>query len=403
MATSVPITSTKPANDPSIVNYLSQNGQKSDIASRGTLYTSTFGNSGSPYTGSASQNAALLHALQNGHTSAINNGNISGSSSVKSTQNTQTAMDSASKSIAPTATPPPTTSVVPPPPITASTSPVSNPVLNQYQTATSTAMDQAHQDSAVALKPITDTYNQNLQTLQTSKANALAAAKATYAKANPYGVGSDQDEFLSGIEKSFNTQIQNLQTSYGDTVTQNSQQLQDNINNINQTYQANVQAYRQNQMENLQWTLANNPPEPLNTKNVKNEKDLDNALLTWGAQNSDLIDTAFSTGQYGDEDNKQDYLNVAAMLSHPSKATIEEQTALANVGIAQQRLGIEAAGVGIAQQNANTSAANASATTQSQSQTRAHLFGIIPLPWKNTTTSTSTKIPGVTSDNPAGI
>lgn len=353
-------------------DYLTKSGQPTDTASVNTLWNGAFGSMGGvKYTGSQAQNAALLHALQTGYKPSINNGTISGSSSAKNNQNTNTAMGSGSASLGNTQTntapPGGSTSTVPP---ATGTTTSSNTTIASYQTSTATALNQAHTDASVALQPITDTYNQNLQTLQTAKTNALAAAKASYARANPYGSGSDQDEFMSGIEKSYDTQIQNLQSSYGDAVTANSQQLQDNINTINSTYAQNVQAYQQNQTQNLQWTLANDPPQPLSTKGITDQKGLQSALMSWGAQNQSLVDMAFSTGQYGDENNMQDYYNVVAMLSQPTKATIEEQTQEENVAIGQEnansnasRAGSAAISADAAAQNANTNAGNAGATT----------------------------------------
>lgn len=360
------------ASSTTLNDYLTKGGQPTDAAAINTLWNGAFGSFGTKYSGSAAQNAALLHALQTGYKSNVDNGTISGSSSAKNNQNTQTAMGSGSASLGnsqtnPTPPPGSSASTVPAP---TATSTSTNPTIASYQTSTNTALDQAHEDSTVALQPITDTYNQNLQTLQTAKTNALSAAKASYARANPYGSGSDADEFYSGIEKSYDAQIQNLQSSYGDAVSENSQQLQDNINTINSTYVQNVQAYQQNQTQNLQWTLANDPPQPLSTKGITDQKGLQSALMSWGAQNQSLVDMAFSTGQYGDENNMQDYYNVVAMLSQPTKATIEEQTQEENVAIGQEnansnasRAGSAAISADAAAQNANTNAGNAGATT----------------------------------------
>lgn len=342
--------------------YLGGKGLATDSASVSKLWTGAFGSFGTTYSGTAAQNAALVHALQTGYTSNTKPNSISGSASIKSDQNTATAMGSASAAITQ-----PTTnngSTTPPPPVTP-TSPVTttNPTIAGYQTATQTAITQAQQDSSVALKPVTDTFNTNYQLLQNQKADAIKAAKATYAAANPNGFGSDQDEYIASISGAYDTQIQNLSTSYSDAVQQNTQQLQDNINTINATYQQNVVAYQQQQQTNLQWTLANDPPQPLSTAGIKDQNGLQSALLGWAANNSDLIQTAFSTGNYGDENNMQDYMNVVAMLASPTKASIEEQTEEENAASGASRANSEAASAGAAIENANTNAANSGATT----------------------------------------
>lgn len=399
------------ASSTTLNDYLTKGGQPTDTAAINTLWNGAFGSYGTKYTGSQAQNAALLHALQTGYKSSVNNGTISGSSSAKINQNTSTAMTNGSASLGnnptnPNSPPGSSTSTVPAP---TATSTSTNPTIASYQTSTSTALDQAHQDASVALQPITDTYNQNLQTLQTAKTNALAAAKASYAKANPYGSGSDADEFFSGIEKSYDTQIQNLQSSYGDAVTQNSQQLQDNVNTINATYAQNVQAYQQNQTENLQWTLSNDPPSPIDLSKVdtKDQSAVQGALLSWAGQNQSLMDMAFSTGQYGDENNIQDYLNAASQLAAPSKSSIEEQTELENVELNKEKVGIEGGQLGVAEQNAQTNAGrlavdqeNAGNTTESTTTTPNWLQRIVGY---TSTTKTSTKTPGSTGGDPLGL
>lgn len=357
MATTPPVTIPYGTSGSNLTSFLGGKGLGTDNASISKLWSGAFGSFGTTYSGTAAQNAALLHAVQTGYKGNVDNKTISGSSSVKQGMNTTAALNSASSSIGGGNGSSSSVSTAPPPPLT-STTPItsSNPTISSYQSATKTAIDQAHQDASVAIQPVTDTFNTNYQLLQNQKQNALAAAKATYAAANPNGFGSDQDEYMSSVASAYDAQINNLSKQYADSVQQNSQSLQDNINTINATYQQNVMAYQKDQLQNLQWTIANDPPQPLNTKEIKSESDLKSALMTWGAQNQTLVDTAFSTGQYGDENNMQDYYSVVAMLAHPSKASIEEQTS-------QERIGIESGMLGVAQQNANTTQGNAGATT----------------------------------------
>lgn len=362
MATQAPAQPAYGISNTALNKYLGGQGIATDTASVSKLWSGAFGSFGTSYSGTAAQNAALLHALQTGYKSNVNNGSISGSSSIKSAQNTDTAMGSASSSITPPSTGNGNTNL--PPPITPTTPVTStNPTIASYQTATQTALTQAQNDAATALKPVTDTFNTNYQLLQNQKSDAIAAAKATYAAANPNGFGSDQDEYIASISSAYDTQIQNATTAYADAVAQNSQGLQDNVNTINATYQQNIVAYQQQQQTNLQWTLSNDPPQPLDTSGIKDQNGLQSALLGWASQNYDLMQTAFSTGQYGDENNIQDYYNVAAMLASPTKASIEEQTEEENAASGASRANSEAASAGAAIENANTNAANSGATT----------------------------------------
>lgn len=346
----------------SIVDYLGSTGQANSLADRGKLYASTFGSTGGSYTGSAAQNMALLTKLKGGYSGTTNAKTISGSSSVNQNLNTHSALSSAASSLTTSKIPATSASspTVPPP-----TAPVTNPVLSTYQTQTQTATTQAQNDAAVALKPITDTFQSNLSTLQLQKTNAVNAAKASYAKANPYGSGSDQDEFIASIAQGYDTQIQNATTAYSDAVTQNQQGLQDDLNTINATYQSNVLAYQQEQTQNLQWTLANDPPQPLNLKGVdtSSPQAVQSALMTWASRNQELLQNAFNTGSYGDENNMQDYLNAAYQLSSPTKAGISEETDLENAASNASRANSAAVSAGAAAQNANTNSANAGAVT----------------------------------------
>lgn len=101
--------SSAPAIDPnSVVDYLKSKNQPTDIASRSTLFASTFG-SATPYTGSAAQNMALLTKLKGGNVSPTDPKSISGSSTVQKNLQTGAALGTAAGVIpgadTPTATP----------------------------------------------------------------------------------------------------------------------------------------------------------------------------------------------------------------------------------------------------------------------------------------------------------
>lgn len=123
MADTIPKTSiaTTTLDPNSIVDYLKSQNKPTDLASRGTLFTSTFGNS-TPYTGTAAQNTALLTKLKMGGNAPVTDPKaISGSSSVQNGQQTNTALGNAAGAVNPPAPGSNTTSTTtPPPPVTGS-------------------------------------------------------------------------------------------------------------------------------------------------------------------------------------------------------------------------------------------------------------------------------------------
>lgn len=380
----------------SIVDYLAKSGQANTLADRGKLYASTFGSGGGAYTGSAAQNMALLTKVKGGYTGTTNPKTISGSGAVSQNKKTSQALNSAAGSLTQPATQQSAAASSTVPPVT---QPVTNPIIAGYQQQTQTAIDQAHQDSQVSLKPITDAFSENMTQLQLQKTQAISAAEVSYARANPYGSGSDKDEFLSSISQGFNTQIQNAQSAYADQAAISAQSLQDNINTINTAYQQNVAAYHEQQQTNLQWSLVNNPPAPLDLNGVKNPQEASQALMSWATQHQDLISTAFNTGNYGDPNNMQDVMAAAYQLSQPTKAYIEEQALVSRAGSAAVSAGAAASN---AATNSDYKTFMEGLATTPETTTASKVSGASKIPLVGGlfgSTTTTVKQKGSSSDN----
>lgn len=353
----------------------------------------------------AAANMALLTKLKGGYSSPTNNASISGSGSVQQNKSVTTAMGAAAGALNTPSTAANSSTGTPPPPVPTPSTPVANPTISSYQSQTSTAIKDAEASANAQLEPLTTAYTANYAALQQQKNKAMSAASAAYDKGSPGSTDSQKQEYLTSIETSYDTQLQNLSDSYNGSALQINTDLQNNKDSITSAYQSSVQTYRDSQTKNLQWTLANDPPEPLDLSGVdsSDSKAIQGALMGWISENQSLIDTAFSTGNYGDENNMQDVLNAAAQLSAPTKAFITEETAESNAAANQSRASSASASVGIAAQNAETNSGRLALDYQTAGGTQTEkpnfLQGLVDSWSGKSVVSTTSKLPVGDSSN----
>lgn len=196
-------------------------------------------------------NMALLTKLKGGYKGGNDKKSISGSASVNKNNQTLGATNAAMKSFDPKVKQAEKSLTVPP-----STEPVENKQITMMQESKNRAEKQARSDAKIAMTPITLAHTQEIANLQDSQRNARAGAEAAYAQANPYGSGSDREQFLKGIDKSYATQIENANNNFAVQSMQINQQLQDNLSNIEAKYQENVSAYQNNQAQQFKDYIA---------------------------------------------------------------------------------------------------------------------------------------------------
>ncbi len=352
-----PITYATPKGgwDPnSVVDYVKSTGGAATHADLTKLATA---NGITGYTGSSAQNQALLAKLK-GYGGTTNAKSISGSSSVTQGKQAKDATSSAASSLNQNAaTGGKTTTTTPPSPTD------TNPIVQEITNQTNTAIQQAKDDASVELKPITDAHLANISTLQNQMTQAVASAKAQYAKANPYGSGSDEEQFVNSIKQSYDTQIANANNQYNDQVMQIHQGLNDNINSINSTYQQNIAAYKQQSFENLNKMLDITPPDIKKIGSLLagaisgNQKDIQSLQDYLGG----FMQEAEGSGQFQNEDGS---FNAQAALAYITNPTVKEQ----QLSIDQDRLRIEEGQLSVSEENAQTSRENAQ-TARENAQT----------------------------------
>ena len=243
-------TTKKPVSNPfanvkwdpnSIVDFLKSSGGDSSMASRAKLFETQGLGSAGTYKGTAAQNMALL-AKMKGYQGGTTTGKFGSSSGVGMDKKNTTAMGAAGQSIVPTTTPnqPPVQTPTP-------TQVASDPQLTAFETQKNEAFTQIDNQ----YKPQEDMLHQNLASVvagyQEDKKKAMAGAEAEYAKANPYGSGSDKEMFMKAISENYDTQIKQATMEFGSQMNQLTAAKQAAKNDVTTQYQTQVSEYRANQ------------------------------------------------------------------------------------------------------------------------------------------------------------
>lgn len=338
----------------SLNTTLTQKGMGTDTASINTLWTGAFGST-TPYTGTAAQNAALQHAIQTGYKTGVNNSVVTGSAIVKQNQNTAAALSAASTNAGgnPNNNPPPNTPPATPPPPSASSGtsagtyqgqPIStNPNIASLQNSANSAIDQYQNDYSSQTAPVTTQYNQQLQVLQSQQANAVAAAADEYRRAGGVVGSTGEQNYVANVNSQYETQIQNAQDSYNETMAQYQSQLQDNILNVTSTTNQNIQAYQANAQSLADSEAVANPPEPI-TGNI-DISTLQGAanVNSWIQDHEELAQNAFNSGNYAQYGNSITDPNVQLAIVQQygmgSAAYTKEQSEEETAGAAVSRAG----------------------------------------------------------------
>lgn len=237
-------------NPNSLEDYFKSQGMQWDSKNIGSVFEKQGLGTASTYTGTGPQNMALLAKLK-GY-SGTNSKGIGGGAGVGLGRNQTDATTSALNSIIPTALVTDTTSnthipteskpLTAPPPLD---QPSQDPNIATYQSTANADIATTQAQTQSQLQPITDEHLQTITQLQKDKATAIASAEAEYSRANPYGSGSGKDEFLKSIGDSYDTQLANANTNYGDQVLQANTASNAQIQNIKDNYKSQVMSWNQ--------------------------------------------------------------------------------------------------------------------------------------------------------------
>lgn len=213
----------------SIVDFLSSQGlahSRNDLAK---LFEQQGLGTAAQYLAFGSKNGAANMALLSklkGFKGTTDKNSISGSSSIQMDKTKGNVMGKAGEFVAPPQPQqqqPQTPPVQPPGPTD-----YTDPTVASFDASAKAAADTATQQANTQISSLTTQHADQMGELQKEKASAIASAEAAYARANPYGSGSDKEEFISSIagkydqsikeaQNSFNTQVQGVR----DTLTQN--------------------------------------------------------------------------------------------------------------------------------------------------------------------------------------
>lgn len=193
----------------SIVDYLSSQGQASGFSDRTKLYNQTFGQSGGQYTGSASQNMALLTKLRGGYSGSTTNADISGSGSVAQHNNVKGAVDAAGTALAPKAPEGPS--------MGGDDENADAPVDEETgapKTSLQIATDQYEEEAKLAIKQLEAPFNQEYKSLQEQQKQAMAAAEQEYIRAGGVVASTGMQEYVGNVQRHYQDQLDKLQMNF---------------------------------------------------------------------------------------------------------------------------------------------------------------------------------------------
>lgn len=327
---------------------------------------------------SVGQNLSLTKATAQG--SAYATGNTGASTGPSKTGSSSTATNSingASQPVTPTT---PITALTAPPPLDGPLS--TDPTIGTFQTQANAEISQLDSNYATDQQTQIGLFAPQLQQVQKQMSDAVAAVTAIYGGETGAG-NTTLKESVANIQSQFAPQISELTVQQGAALSTLSESYNSNKLNVTQSYETNTMNYingvKAAAVSALQFTLTNDPPAPLDMSGVTDQASYDTALTQWAANNQGIISQAFDTGQYGDPNNRQNYLSVASMLANPTlgeqKLEVSQEVAGADV----ERAGAAEESAGAAVSNANTAYQNyalkyqqAGGATNTQSTSAIH-------------------------------